>query len=90
MHSASKPQDPFNFSCCTGVHAFTLHVQDFIYMLNSDKIFLELNLMIIENYAMIDLCNWKKNKTFYERYTHVVAKIEWVLWFQRWVHFGLL
>ena len=50
--------------------------------------------MIIKKYAMADLCNWTKvkclNKTFYERYTHVVAKIEWVLWFQGRVHFGLL
>ena len=40
---------------------------------------------------MADLCNWTKlqclNKTFFERYSHAVAKIEWVLWFQGWVHF---
>ena len=37
MHSTLKPQDPFNFSHCTGVHARTLHVKDFIYMLISDR-----------------------------------------------------
>ena len=31
-----KPEDPFNFSHCTDVHAHTLHVKDFIYMLNLD------------------------------------------------------
>ena len=44
---------------------------------------LELILMIIKKYVMADLCNWTEvkclNKTFYERYTRVVAKIEWVL-----------
>ena len=34
MHLTLKPEDPFNFSHCTGVHARTLQVEDFIYMLN--------------------------------------------------------
>ena len=37
MHSALKPQHPFNFNQCTGVHARTLHVKDCIYMLNLDR-----------------------------------------------------
>ena len=37
MHSTFKPEDPFNSSHCTGVHVGTLHVKDFIYMLNLDK-----------------------------------------------------
>ena len=48
--------------------------------------------MIIGKYVMADPRDWTKvyclNKTF--EYTHVVAKIEWVLWFQGWVHFCLL
>ena len=50
--------------------------------------------MIIEKYVMADLHNWTKvlclNKTFYKRYTHIVAKIEWGLWFRGWKHFCLL
>ena len=34
MHSTLEPQDPFNFNHCTGVQARTLHIKDFIYMLN--------------------------------------------------------
>ena len=55
---------------------------------------LQLTLMIIEKYVMAGLCKWRKvkclNKTLYERYTQVVAKIEWVLSFGGWVHFCLL
>ena len=39
MHSTLKPQDSFNFSHCIGVNARTLHVKDFIYMLNLDRFF---------------------------------------------------
>ena len=51
MHSNLKLQDPFNFSHCTGVHARTLHINDFIYMLNLDffLMLLELILIIIKN-----------------------------------------
>ena len=38
MHATLKPEDPFNFSRCTGVHARALHVEDLIYMLNLDQI----------------------------------------------------
>ena len=55
---------------------------------------LQLILTMIEKYVMADLRNWTKvwclNKTLCERYTHVVAKIYWVLWFQDGVHFCLL
>ena len=85
---ALKPEDPFNFSHCTGVRTSTLHVKDFIYTLNLDRFLtmsLELILVMIKKYVMVDLCNWANvkclNKTFYERYTHIVTKIEWVLWF---------
>ena len=64
MHSTLKPEDPFSLSHCNGVHARTLHVEDFIYMLNSDQIFpdvLQLILIIIKKYAMADLHNWIKN-----------------------------
>ena len=47
---------------------------------------LQLILMTIKKYMVADLRNSTKvqclNKTFHERYTHVVAKIEWVIWFQ--------
>ena len=33
MHLILKPEDPLNFSHCTGVHVRTLHIEDFIYML---------------------------------------------------------
>ena len=36
MHSALKPQDPFNFFHHIAVHARTLQAKDFIYMLNLD------------------------------------------------------
>ena len=38
MHSTLKLQDPFNFSHCIGVHVHTLHVEDFISVLNLDQI----------------------------------------------------
>ena len=38
MHSAMKPQDPFNLIHCTGVHALALYVKDFFYMLNLNQI----------------------------------------------------
>ena len=44
---------------------------------------LQLILMIIEKYVMADLCKRTKvkclNKTFYERFTQMVAEIEWIL-----------
>ena len=50
--------------------------------------------MMIKRYVIAALCKRTKvycsNKTFHERYTHVVAKIEEVLWFQGWVHFCVL
>ena len=55
---------------------------------------LQLIPMMIEKYVMADLRNWTKdqclNKIFCKRNTHVVDKIERVLWFQGWVHFCLL
>ena len=45
-----EPQDPFNFSI--DVHAGTVHVKDFIYMLNLDRFLphvLEFVPMIIKN-----------------------------------------
>ena len=75
MHLTLKLDDTFNFSHCIGVYADTLHVEDYMYMFNSDHIFpssLQLVLMIIKTYVMADLCYWTKvqflNKTFYERY----------------------
>ena len=62
MHSTLKPQDPFNFSHCIGVHARTLHVKDFIYMLNLDFFLmsLELILVMVKKYVMAALCNQTK------------------------------
>ena len=37
MQSTLKPLDPFNFSHRIGVRVRTLHVKDFIYMLNLDR-----------------------------------------------------
>ena len=56
--------------------------------------FLQLILVITEKYVMAGPRNWTTvsylNKTFYKRYTHVVAEIELVLWFRGWAHFCLL
>ena len=38
MRSTLKPEDPFNLSYCIGVHAYTSHLEDFIYVLNLDQI----------------------------------------------------
>ena len=38
MQFASRPEDAFNFSQWIGVHASTLHVEDFIYMLQLNLI----------------------------------------------------
>ena len=48
MHSTLKPEDPFNLSHCTGVHAHTLNVEDFIYMLNQIR-FLR-NVFTVDSY----------------------------------------
>ena len=64
MHSTLKPQDPFNFSRCTGVHARTLHVKDFIYMLKLDRFLPDAFRVDYHNNekknVMADLCNWTK------------------------------
>ena len=36
MHSTLKSQDPFNFRHCIGVHARTLHLKGFIYIVTLD------------------------------------------------------
>ena len=50
--------------------------------------------MIVEKYVMADLRNWTKvsclNKTFYKRYMHLVARINWGRFFQGWKHFSLV